>query len=121
MLVSQGAIAGLAIAALISLSTPFIVYFFCRRRMALPGRNIAIGAGIFVLFALVLEGAMHWYVLMHNPVTSAWFRANSWGFIVYAAGAAALFEETGRYVAMRFFVKRVDDVGTAVSYGLGHG
>ena len=70
-MVSQGTIAGLGIAALISLAAPFVAYRVCRGRMVLPGRNIAIGAGIFVLFALVLEGAMHWYVLLHNPATAA--------------------------------------------------
>jgi len=120
-MVSQGAIVGLACAALISLVAPIIAYFVCRGRMALPGRNIAIGAGVFVLFVLVLEGAMHWYFLSHNPVTSAWLRAHTWGFIAYGAGAAALYEETGRYVAMRLFVSRVGEPGTAVSYGLGHG
>jgi uncharacterized membrane protein YhfC len=120
-MVSQGTILGLGIAALISLLAPFAVYRICRGRMVLPGRNIAIGAGIFVLFVAVLEGAMHWYVLKYNPVTAAWMKANSWGFIVYGAGAAALYEETGRYIAMRLFVKRVGDPGTAVSYGLGHG
>ena len=120
-MVSQGTIAGLGIAALISLAAPFVAYRVCRGRMVLPGRNIAIGAGIFVLFALVLEGAMHWYVLLHNPATAAWMKANTWGFMVYGAGVAALFEETGRWVAMRLFVRRVGDPGTAVSYGLGHG
>lgn len=120
-MVSQWAMVGLACAAIISLLAPVITYLVCRGRMTLPGRNIAIGAGVFVLFALVLESAMHWYVLLHNPVTSAWLRAHAWGYIVYAAGAAALYEETGRYVAMRLLVKPAGEPGTAVSYGLGHG
>ena len=121
MSVSQGAILGLALAALISLATPFVIYFFCRRRMDLPLRNIAIGAGIFILFALVLESAMHLYFLKANPVTSAWLMHHTWGFMLYAAGAAAIFEETGRLIAFRFFAKRTGDAGTAVSYGIGHG
>jgi uncharacterized membrane protein YhfC len=121
MIVSQTALLGLACAALISLSAPFLVYFVCRRRMVLSGRNIMLGAGVLVLFALVLESAMHWYILKHNPVTSAWLRAHSWGFVVYASGAAALFEETGRFLAMRLFVRRTGDPGTAVAYGIGHG
>jgi uncharacterized membrane protein YhfC len=64
MIVSQHAIWGLALAALISFFAPFIVYAVCRKRMTLSFRNIAIGAAVFVLFVLVLEGAMHWYVLI---------------------------------------------------------
>jgi len=121
MTVSSAAVGGLALAALISLAAPFAVYFACRRRLTLPGRNIALGATVFVLFALVLEGAMHWYVLKHNPGTAAWMRDHWWGFAIYACAAAALFEETGRFLALRFFAKRTDDAGAAVAYGIGHG
>ena len=89
--------------------------------MVLPLRNIALGAIVLVLFALVLEFAMHWYILIHNPVTAAFFKTNLWAFAVYGAGAAGLYEETGRYIALRFLAKRVADPGTAVSYGIGHG
>jgi uncharacterized membrane protein YhfC len=121
MIVSQTALLGLACAALISLLAPFLVYFVCRRRMVLSLRNVALGAGVLVLFALMLESAMHWYILKHNPVTSAWINGHAWGFVAYAAGAAALFEETGRFLAMRLFAKRTGDPGTAVAYGIGHG
>ena len=121
MSVSQSALAGLACAALISLLAPFAVYALCRRRMVLATRNILLGAGVFVLFALVLESALHFYVLKHNPVTSAWLGSHPFGFAAYAAGAAALFEETGRFLAMRFLVKPTGDPGTALAYGIGHG
>ncbi|MGA7674089.1 MAG: YhfC family glutamic-type intramembrane protease [Rhizomicrobium sp.] len=121
MIVPQSALAGLACAALISLLTPFVVYAFCRRRMVLALRNIALGAFVFVLFAMVLEGALHWYVIKINPAIWGWLVNHAWAFAAYIAGAAALFEETGRFIAMRFFVKRTGDPGTAVAYALGHG
>jgi uncharacterized membrane protein YhfC len=119
--VPQAAIIGLGLAALISLFTPVVVYLVCRRRMELPLRNIAIGAGMFVLFALVLEGAMHFYFLRANPRTSAWLMSHTWAFVLYAVSAAAIFEETARLIAFRFFTRRTGDSGTAVSYGIGHG
>ncbi len=121
MIIPQTALIGIASAALISFVAPFAVYFACSKRMILPARNILLGIVAFILFALVLEGAMHWYFLKLNPVTSAWLKSSTWGFVVYGAGAAALFEETGRFLAMRFFVKRTGDAGTAVAYGIGHG
>lgn len=39
----------------------------------------------------------------------------------YAALAAGLFEETGRLVAMKFFMKKNLDKGNALMYGVGHG
>ena len=46
------------------------------------------------------------------------FDANAYGFVVYGALAAALFEETGRYLALRFLAKPVPGSGTSQSSGL---
>ena len=119
--IPQAAIAGLGLAALISLITPVIIYLICRTRMELPLRNIAVGAGMFFLSALVLEAAMHFYFLRANPATSAWLMSHTWGFVLYAVSAAAIFEETARLIAFRLFIRRTGDAGTAVSYGIGHG
>src|SRR5262249_5788837 len=43
------------------------------------------------------------------------------GFAVYGAFAAAFFEESGRYLALRFLAKPVPGSGTPVAYGIGHG
>lgn len=43
------------------------------------------------------------------------------GFAVYGSVAAGLFEEVGRYLAMRFLVRPAGDQGPAVAYGIGHG
>jgi uncharacterized membrane protein YhfC len=121
MTVSQGALLGLALSALLSLAAPFVCYFVARMRMAVPLRNVALGAVAFLLFALVLESLTHLYFLKLNPVTSHWLLGHAWGYALYGGGAAALYEETGRYLAMRFLIKPAGDPGTAVSYGIGHG
>jgi uncharacterized membrane protein YhfC len=119
--VPPAGLVGLGLAALISLLIPAIIYVVCRRRMELPLRNVAIGAVMFILFALLIEGAMHFYFLRFNPATSAWLMHHTWGYVLYGISAAALFEETARLIAFRFFTKRTGDIGTAVSYGIGHG
>lgn len=53
--------------------------------MALPARNVLIGAAIFIVSVLVLEAMMHAYLLTGNPATKRWFDANPIGFAVYAA------------------------------------
>jgi uncharacterized membrane protein YhfC len=121
MIVSLNAILGLVLAIVISLVAPFVIFRVCRGRMVLLPRNIALGAGVFILFAMVLEGVMHLYVLQLNPTTSGWLNHHVWGFVLYVVSAAALYEETGRYLAMRFFVKHAGNPGTAVAYGIGHG
>lgn len=120
-MISSDAIAGLAVSAALAIFLPVIVYFVLRGRLQLPLRNVFTGAAVFIVMVLVLEAAMHVYVLKLNPVTTAFFDANGYAFAVYAAMAAAIFEETGRYVAMRWFVKATPGSGSPVSYAIGHG
>jgi uncharacterized membrane protein YhfC len=120
-MIANETIAGLAVGALIAFALPFVVFFLLRRPLDLRLRNVFLGAGVFVLFVVVLEAAMHAYLLKLNPATSAWFAANAMGYAVYGALAAAVFEETGRYLALRFLAKPVPGSGTPVAYGIGHG
>jgi uncharacterized membrane protein YhfC len=120
-MVSQAAFAGMFLSFAVSLAAPFAVFFVLRRRMTLSWRNIGVGAGMFVLFALVLEQLLHYFVLKANPATSAWMKTHVWAFAAYGALAAGVFEETGRYVGMRFLVRPTGNPGTATAYGLGHG
>jgi uncharacterized membrane protein YhfC len=118
---STATTAGIITALALSILFPVVVFLVCRRRMTLSWRNVAIGAATFVIFALVLEQALHYFVLQANPVTVGWIRSNPWNYVVYGIAAAALFEEVGRYVAMRLVVKDTGVPGTPVAYGIGHG
>ena len=77
-----------------------------------------IGCGTFVLFALILEQLLHIAVL---TIAGDGLRKNIWLYAVYGGLAAGLFEETGRFVAMKFWMKRTLSRENAVMYGIGHG
>ncbi len=118
---STEGMAGIVTALALSLLFPVLVFLVCRKRMTLSWRNIAIGAATFFLFALVLEQALHYFVFKVNPTTIAWIGASPWNYVIYGIAAAALFEEVGRYIAMRLLVKDTGTPGTPVAYGIGHG
>jgi uncharacterized membrane protein YhfC len=120
-MIGGGALAGLALSALLSIGAPFALYFTLRKRMTLSWANIGIGAATFFVAALVLEQILHYVVLVHPSGLSAFVKATKPVFVVYAVLAAGIVEETGRYIAMRFLVQRTGHPGTAVAYGLGHG
>ena len=74
-----------------------------------------IGAGTFVLFALVLESLLHLVMLPIVKDSALWY-------CVYGALAAGVFEETGRLVAFKLVLpkgRRTRE--NAVFMGLGHG
>ena len=73
-----------------------------------------IGAGMFFLFAMVLEQLLHVLMIplvMNNVVL----------YVIYGSAAAGVFEETARFLSFRFFLKKNRSAENAVSYGLGHG
>lgn len=118
---SNAALAGLCLSLIVSAAAPFVVFLLLRRRIPLSERTIGVGAIVFVVGALVLESAMHYLVLKAIPFTSEWLKGNKLGYIAYGVLAAGVFEEVGRFVGMRYFVKQKDNIGTPASYGIGHG
>lgn len=75
--------------------------------------SAAVGAGVFVLFAMSLEQLLHKVML---PIIGG----STVGYVVYGALAAGIFEETGRFIACMLFRKKLN-AQTAILGGLGHG
>ena len=110
----------LAVAALLGIAVPIALAWWLVRKYQIRWQTILIGAGTFIVFALVLEPILH-QVILKGPHGSQ-LMANVWYYALYGGLAAGLFEETGRFLSMRFLMKK--EPGTAlpgVSYGIGHG
>ena len=110
----------LAVAALLGIAVPIALAWWLVRKYQIRWQTILIGAGTFIVFALVLEPILH-QVVLKGP-HGATIMGNVWYYALYGGLAAGLFEETGRFLSMRFLMKK--EPGTAlpgVSYGIGHG
>ena len=110
-----------AVAALLALVVPVLVWRFCRQRLVMPRRNLLVGIAVFLIAALVLEAALNYTVLRAVPTTRDWLQLHPFVYAAYGGLAAGLFEETGRYIAMKSLVKRGSDRGGGWAYGIGHG
>ena len=78
------------------------------------------GCTVMLLFAFILESGAHSLVLSSpaGPV----IRGNIWLYALYGGLAAGLFEETGRYLAFAFALKKYRSKNVnALMYGAGHG
>lgn len=112
---SPESIISLVLMAVLGIAVPAaaaLVWRFRFRKGTLKATFI--GAGMFLLFAMVLERLLHVLVIplvMNNVVL----------YVIYGAVAAGLFEETARFLSFRFFLKKNRSAENAVSYGLGHG
>ena len=116
--VSTASILGMVFTLIISVGIPFILMAIIRRKTRARISSFFIGCGIFLVFALILEQILHVVVQM---TVGAMLQENIFLYGLYGGLAAALFEETGRYIAMRFFMKERLDKGNALMYGAGHG
>lgn len=80
-----------------------------------------VGVMVFIAFSRMLEMIPHsLFLLSSNPVSKA-INGNVVLYVIYAATVAALFEETGRYLAFLFVLTKHPNKETAVTYGIGHG
>lgn len=80
-----------------------------------------LGCGTFLLFALILERIVHLIFINVLP-TGTIISNNIFLYGLYGATCAALFEETGRLIVMKFLMKRwYKNDANALAFGIGHG
>lgn len=110
----------MAINALIGIVAPFLLAWWAVKEFKSGLKSILTGAGVFVVFALILESIVHQIVLKgpHGPAIIG----NTYYYALYGGLMAGLFEETGRFLSMKFILKKESPAAsTAISYGVGHG
>ena len=106
--------------ALLGIAVPVFLCWWAVKKHNAKLSTILIGAAVFIVFALVLESMVHQIVLKGER--GAAIQGNILHYALYGGLMAGLFEETGRFLAMKFLLKKEPTTPKAgVSYGLGHG
>ena len=110
----------MAISCAICFLTPLALFIWLRLKKGAAIYPFFAGCAVMLLFAFILESGMHNLVLT-SPAGSV-IRNNIWLYALYGGLMAGLFEETGRYLAFAFALKkyRAKNVN-ALMYGAGHG
>jgi uncharacterized membrane protein YhfC len=118
-----GLVASFALSVLINLALPFVVATFLARRCRAPWRWWFLGVGVFLVFQ-VLTRIPVMVVIQRLPAVRQWLAepVPFWSFLVMAAFTAGLFEEGGRWLALRFVVPPAERrLSTGLMLGAGHG
>ena len=119
-MVPAGNLIMMIVNALLGVAVPVFLCWWAVKKHKANLSTILIGAGVFVVFALVLESLVHQIVL--RGARGEAIQGNILYYALYGGLMAGLFEETGRFLAMRFLLKKEPSTPKAgVSYGLGHG
>ena len=113
-------IAFMFLSCTISFGVPFALLLYLRIVKKADIYPFFAGCTVMLLFAFILESGAH-NIVLSSPAGSA-IRGNIWLYALYGGLMAGLFEETGRYLAFSFALKkyRAKNVN-ALMYGAGHG
>lgn len=118
--VSNVTIAIIAFNILFAVIVPCALVLIIRKRFKASVVSFLVGSGIWFFFAMIFEQILHGFVLS-MPFGSV-IQNNLALSAMYGGLAAALFEETGRYVGIKFLLKRKqNNPYNALMYGAGHG
>lgn len=119
-MVPTGNLVMIIVNVLLGIAVPLFLCWWAVKKHKANIATILIGAAVFVVFALVLEALVH-QVVLKGP-RGATIQGNILYYALYGGLMAGLFEETGRFLAMKFLLKKEPTTAKAgVSYGLGHG
>lgn len=118
--VSSASMIGMVFTLLISTVTPIAAFIIAAVKWKGKVRisSFFIGAAAFIVFAMILEQILHTIVI---GATGTLITGNIWLYVLYGGLAAGLFEETGRFLAMKFCMKKTLSRENAILYGIGHG
>lgn len=116
--VPTSAIVGMALSGLVSLVVPIVLLIIWKKKTNAKISSFFIGCGTFVVFALIIESIFHQIILGHLFPSMT---ENIWIYALYGGFMAGLFEETGRFVSMKFLMKKNLNKENGIMYGIGHG
>ena len=118
-MVSTSSLILMALNAILSTAVVVGLAWWLIRKHHARFSTILIGAGTFIVFALILESIMHQMVL--KGPGGAGILGNTLLYAIYGGLAAGIFEETGRFISMKYLM-RDEPSGPipGVAYGIGH-
>lgn len=116
--ISNVSVIGVIFSILISIGLPVTLMIVGKKKYGASISTFFIGAGTFFVFAMVLEQLIHIVVIKQFGLS---VEKNRIIYYLYGALAAAVFEETGRIVAMKVLMKKRLCFEEAFMYGIGHG
>lgn len=119
--VPSGAIGGMVLAMIFAILAPILLLILWRIKKKCNLMPTLTGAVTFVVAALVLESIPKYFLFAGTNTVSEYVLSHAWAYALAGALLAGIFEECGRFVAFRFFLKKHTARETAITYGIGHG
>ena len=121
--IGKSSIPSLIITVILMIAIPVISFLYWRKRHKQQTRIswLIAGAVGFLVSARVLELGIHYFCIIADNPVSRFLNGNTAAFILYGITMAGVFEECGRYVILKYIMKKNRTRENAILYGIGHG
>lgn len=123
IVVGKSAVPSLTITVILMFVIPALFFICWQNKHKQQTRISWLIAGTvgFIVSARVLElGAHMIFIIADNPI-SRFINGNTFAYVLYGITMAGVFEECGRYVILKYIMKKNRTPENAVLYGIGHG
>ena len=123
ILIGESSIPSLSITVILMIAIP-VSLFICWRRKHKEQTNISYlmaGAIGFLVSARMLELGVHYFCIIADNPVSRFINGSTIAYVLYGTVMAGVFEECGRYIVLRYVMKKNRTRENAVMYGIGHG
>ncbi len=123
IVIGKSSITSLIITVILMIAIP-VCFFICWRRKHKEQTKVSwliAGAVGFLVSARVLELGVHYFCIVADNPISRFITGNTAAFVLYGIAMAGVFEECGRYVILKYVMKKNRSRENAVLYGIGHG
>lgn len=114
-MVSNLSISFMVISAIIALCVVLGTFIYFRKKERISFKPVIVGIATFLVFTQVLEKSLHMLVTKNNIFTTAI------SLTIYGTLAAGVFEEVGRFIMFKIFLKENHEWKDGIAFGIGHG
>ncbi|HZW82395.1 MAG TPA: YhfC family intramembrane metalloprotease [Candidatus Deferrimicrobium sp.] len=115
-MISNVSIIGMVFSLLVSVGFPIVLLVYSRKKFKISFKAVGVGIITWIVFSQILEKIFHVTVLKVTPIMTYPLI-----FAIYAALAAGVFEEVGRYISYKLFLKGKTEWKDGLAFGIGHG
>lgn len=109
------------ISFLVAFCLPIILAVVLKVKTKGSVKSLIFGVVGFILSAMIFEQILHYLILIMKSPVSDYVNSNTFVYCLYGCLAAGVFEETGRFVMYKTFLKKNRDSSVPLLYGIGHG
>ena len=123
IVIGKNCIPALIITIILMTAIPvaFFIYWRLKHKEQTKISWLIAGAAGFIVSARVLELGVHYFCIIADNPASRFINGHTIAFVMYGIIMAGVFEECGRFIVMKYIMKKNRTRENSVLYGIGHG